>query len=206
MALIDSLKWRYATKKFDTEKVVMNEDLDTILEAIRLAPASLNLQAYKIHVVKDQETKDKIQAVAWNQAQIGTCSHLLVFTARTDLIDAKEELFSMLSGGDAHVRNQLAGYEGMVSGLITGLEASNSALAWSAKQSYIALGFGMVAAAELRIDSCPMEGFDGGSVGEILSLPPSETAVVMLPIGYRAEGEGPRSPEKVRLPKDALFV
>jgi nitroreductase len=70
----------------------------------------------------------------------------------------------------------------MVNGLITGLEASNSGLAWSAKQAYIALSFGMVAAAELGVDSCPMEGFDGGAVGEILSLPPSETAVVMLPI------------------------
>lgn len=206
MAIIDALTWRYATKKFDTEKKVEQNDLDTILEAIRLAPASLWLQAYKIHVVTNQDTKDKIQAVAWNQAQIGTSSHLLVFTARTDLIDAKEELFTMISGGDAHIRTQLSGYEGMVNGLITGLEASNSGLAWAAKQAYIALGFGLVAAAELSVDSCAMEGFDPGAVGEILNLPASETAVVMLPIGYRAAGEGPRGPEKVRLPKDKLFT
>jgi nitroreductase/dihydropteridine reductase len=206
MEILNALNWRYATKKFDTERKVEESALDTILEAIRLAPASLGLQAYKIQVITNQETKDKIQAVAWNQAQIGTSSHLLVFTARTDLVDAKEELFTMMSGWDAHIRAQLSGYEGMVNGLITGLEASNSGLAWAAKQAYIALGFGMVAAAELEIDSCPMEGFDGGAVGEILDLPPSETAVVMLPIGYRAPGEGPRGPEKVRLSKESLFT
>lgn len=206
MSILSSLKWRYATKKFDTERKVEDKDLDVILESIRLAPASVGLQAYKIHVITNQEIKDKIQAVAWNQAQIGTSSHLLVFTARTDLLDTKEELFTMLSGGDAHVRSQLSGYEGMVNGLITGLEASNSALAWAAKQAYIALGFGMVTAAELGVDSCPMEGFDGGAVGEILGLPPSETAVVMLPLGYRAAGEGPRSPEKARTPKEKLFT
>lgn len=168
MSIIDIINWRYATKKFDSEKKVTENDLDTILEAIRLAPASTNLQAYRVHVITNQEIKDKIQAVAWNQPQIGTASHLLVFTARSDLHETKEELFTMLSGGDSHVRSQLAGYEGMVNGLITGLEASNSGLAWAAKQAYIALGFGMVAAAELGVDTCPMEGFDPGAVGEIL--------------------------------------
>jgi len=142
--------------------------------------------------------------VSWNQPQIGTSSHLLVFVARTDLLNAKEELFTNLSGGNSDIRTQLTGYEGMVNGLITGLEASNSGLAWSAKQAYIALGFGLAAAAELQIDSCAMEGFDAGSVGEILELPSSQIPVVMLPIGYRAESESPRP--KFRIENEKLFT
>jgi nitroreductase len=192
MSFLSNLSWRYATKSFDTTRKVSESDLDTILEAARLAPASVGLQAYHIYVVTNQELKDKIQAVSWNQAQIGTSSHLLVFVARTDLVHAKEEHFMALSGGNADIRAQLAGYEGMVNGLITGLEASNSGLAWSAKQAYISLGFALAAAAELQVDSCAMEGFDPGAVGEILGLPASQTAVVMLPIGYRSATEAPR--------------
>lgn len=204
MSFLSQLGWRYATKAFDTTQKVSDADLGQILEAMRLAPASVGLQAYHIYVVTNQELKDKVQAVSWNQAQIGSSSHLLVLAARTDLIDAKEEHFTALSGGDAAIREQLAGYEGMVNGLIGGLEASNSSLAWSAKQAYIALGFGLAAAAELQIDSCAMEGFDGGAVGEILGLPASQTAVVMLPIGYRAATETPRP--KFRLPQSSLVT
>lgn len=114
MSFLTNLDWRYATKKFDTEKVVSDENLEQILNAIHKSPASVGLQAYHIYVVTNQEKKDKIQAVSWNQAQVGSCSHLLVFAARTDLIEAKEAHFQALSGGDAHIRSQLSGYEGMV--------------------------------------------------------------------------------------------
>lgn len=204
MSFLENLDWRYATKKFDTTKTISDTDLDNILNAIHKSPASVGLQAYHVYIVTSQEKKDKIQAVSWNQAQIGTSSHLLVFAARSDLIEAKEAHFTALSGGDAHIRTQLSGYEGMVNGLITGLEASNSGLAWAAKQAYIALGFALAAAAELQIDSCAMEGFDSGAVGEILGFPASQTAVVMLPIGYRAPDESPRP--KFRMPKEKLFT
>lgn len=203
MSFLENLDWRYATKKFNTEKTVSDTDLEKILDAIHKSPASVGLQAYHIYIVTNQEKKDKIQAVSWNQAQVGTCSHLIILAARTDLLDAKEAHFTSLSGGDTHIRNQLSGYEGMVNGLISGLEASNSGLAWAAKQAYIALGFALAAAAELQIDSCAMEGFDSGAVGEILGLPASQTAVVMLPIGYRAPDESPRP--KFRMPKEKLF-
>ncbi len=131
--------------------------------------------------------KDKIQAVAWNQPQIGTCSHLIVFTARTDLSTLKEEYFTLLSGGNPEVRAMLKGYEDVVGGFVEGKTDPKDILAWSAKQTYIAHGFAMAACAELEIDSCPMEGFDPVAVGNILGLPESQKAVVMLPIGYRAE-------------------
>ncbi len=78
-------------------------------------------------------------------------------------------------------------------------------LTWVSKQAYIAHGFALAAAAELQIDSCAMEGFDPVAVGEILGLPSNHKALVMLPIGYRAEGEAPRGP-KVRFPQDSLFT
>lgn len=204
MSFLSNLNWRYATKKFDTSRKVSDAHLESILEAMRLTPTSFGMQPYHFYVISRQEIQDKIQAVAWNQPQIGTCSHLLVFVARTDLPKLKEEFFTLLSGGNPDVRAMLKGYEDMVGGFVEGKTDPKDILAWSAKQVYIAQGFALAAAAELEIDSCPMEGFDPGAVAEILGLPESQKAVVLLPIGYRDATESPRP--KSRFSKEALFT
>ena len=204
MSFLSNLNWRYATKKFDTARKVSDADLETILEAIRLAPTSFGLQPYRVWVVTNPEIKEKIQAVAWGQPQITTSSHLLVFTARTDLAENKEEFFTLISGGNPEIRAALKGYEDMVDGFVAGKPTPESVLPWSAKQAYIAHGFALAACAELEIDSCAMEGFDPVAVGEILGLPTSEQAVVMLPIGYRDASETPRP--KARFSKEVLFT
>lgn len=204
MSFLSNLNWRYATKKFDTARKVSDADLEKILEAIRLAPTSFGLQPYRVWVVTNPEIKEKIQAAAWGQPQITTSSHLLVFTARTDLAENKEEFFTLISGGNPEIRAALKGYEDMVDGFVAGKPTPESVLPWSAKQAYIAHGFALAACAELEIDSCAMEGFDPVAVGEILGLPTSEQAVVMLPIGYRDASETPRP--KARFSKEVLFT
>lgn len=163
MTFLSQLNWRYATKKFDPTKKVPDDVLSQILEAIRLTPTSFGLQAYHFFVITNQEIKDKIQAVAWNQPQIGTSSHLLVLCARNDLENVKNEFFEGLSGGNPEVRTQLAGFEQIVTGFLP-----NASPEWTKKQVYIAQGFALVACAELAVDSCPMEGFDPAGVSQIL--------------------------------------
>ncbi len=204
MSFLSNLNWRYATKKFDTTKKVTPEDLDTLLEAIRLTPTSFGMQPYHFYVVSNQEIKDKIQAAAWNQPQIGASSHLIVFTARIDLSVLKEEFFTLLSWGNPEVRAMLKGYEDMVGGFVEGKTDPKDILAWSAKQAYIAQWFALAAAAELEIDSCPMEWFDPGAVGQILGLPESQKAIVILPIWYRDPSDSPRP--KSRFTKESLFT
>ena len=80
MELIDKLKWRYATKAMNGQKVAQ-EKIDTIIEAASLAPTSSGLQPFEIMVVTNQEIKEKIRAIGWNQSVITDCSHLLVFAA-----------------------------------------------------------------------------------------------------------------------------
>ena len=186
MSFLSNLNWRYATKKFDTTKQVSDADLAQILEAIQMAPSSFGLQPYHFYVVSNQEVKDQIQAVSWNQPQIGTCSHLIVFAARTDFAENNDEYFTLMSGGNIEARAQMKGFEDMLTGFGTAKTPADY-LAWATKQAYIAHGFALAACAELSIDSCAMEGFDPGAVGEILGLTATQKAVVMLPIGYRAE-------------------
>lgn len=186
MSFLSNLSWRYATKKFDTTRKVSDTDLEQILEAIRMTPSSFGLQPYHFYVVTNQEIKDKIQAAAYNQPQIGTASHLIVFVARTDFDTNNDEYFDLMSGGNIETRAQMKGFEDMLTGFGTS-KSPVDYLTWASKQTYIAHGFGLAACAELQIDSCAMEGFDPATVGEILGLPTDQRALVLLPIGYRAE-------------------
>jgi nitroreductase/dihydropteridine reductase len=205
MSFLTNLEWRYATKLFDTTRKVSDENISKITDAIRLTPTSFGLQPYHFYVVSNQEMKDKIQAIAWNQPQIGTASHLIVFTARTDLMKNKEEYFELMTGWNPEIRNSLKGFEDMLTGFISA-KSESDALAWASKQVYISHGFALAALAELQIDSCPMEWFDPTAAGEILGVPSTEKVLLILPIGYRAPTDGPRTPHKVRFSKEALFT
>ncbi|MBP7773826.1 NAD(P)H-dependent oxidoreductase [Candidatus Gracilibacteria bacterium] len=199
MSFLSNINWRYSTKKFDATRKVSDTDLEKILEAIRLTPTSFGMQPYHFFIVTNQEKKDAIQAAAWNQQQVGTSSHLIIMLARNDLMTLKDEYFETMSGGNAEIRNSLSGFEEMVTGFLP--HASSE---WAKKQTYIALGFGIAATAELEIDSSPMEGFDAAAVAKILDIPSNLDVAVMLPIGYRAVDENPRP--KFRFSKEQLFT
>ena len=199
MSFLENLNWRYAAKKFDTTKKVSDDDMNKILEAIRLTPTSFGMQPYHFYIITNQEKKDAIQAASWNQPQVGTSSHLIVMCARNDLIAVKDEYFDAMSGGNAEVRANLKGFEDMVTGFIP-----HSSPEWAKKQVYIAQGFALAACAELQIDSCPMEGFDAAAVAKILEVPSNLDVAVMIPVGYRAVDEHPRP--KFRFAKEKVFT
>lgn len=97
MTFLSNLSWRYATKIFDTTRKVSEADLTKVLEAIRMTPTSFGLQAYHFHIVTNPDILQDIQIASFNQPQIGTCSHLIVMSARNDLMQTKEEYFDLLS-------------------------------------------------------------------------------------------------------------
>lgn len=204
MSFLKNLDWRYATKKFDTNRRVSDADLQQILEAIRKAPTSFGVMPFRVVVVSSQELRNQLQAASYNQPQLGTASHVLVFIARTDLNAMSDAFFTGLSGGDEEIRkNQLAGYESMVQGSIDAIANSGDNREYASNQAFIGLGFALAAAAELQIDSCPMGGFDAKQYQEILGLSDHEFPAVVMPIGYRAEDENPRP--KFRLPTEEIF-
>ncbi len=202
MSFLEKLDWRYATKKFDSSRKISPENLAKILEAIRKTPTGYGVMPFRVLVISNDELRAKLKAASWNQNQIDTSSELLVFVANTDLQKMADEFFVELSGGDATKREALAGYEGSARDFLANIPASEH-LRLASEQAYIGLGFGLAAAAELEIDSCPMSGFDPKAYQEILGLPENEVPVVLLPIGYRAETETPYP--KFRLSNETLF-
>lgn len=197
MTFLDHLQWRHATKEFDPTRKVSSSDLQKILDAIRLTPTSFGLQPYHVIVIEDQKLKEKIRPHAWDQPQITTCSHLLVFCARTDSLSRIDQYVEVASEGDEKKKWLLEGYKKMMLGSSEKMDIS-----WAQRQTYIAQGFALAACAELEIDSCPIEGFDPIQIDKILNIPDHMKSVVMIPIGYRIED--PKR-EKVRFPEEDLF-
>lgn len=204
MSFISQLNWRYATKKFDTKKLVSKNDLDAVLEAIRMTPTSFGLESYKIVVVSDQKTKDALREASFGQESVSTASHVIVLCARKDLFRVKNEKFDRISGGDATKREALSKFESLVRMVLILKKLTFSATSWSEKQTYIHLGFAMAACAELGIDSCPLEGFRPGKYSKILNLPSNLVPTVVLPIGYRSSDDVQRP--KSRTPMKDILI
>jgi nitroreductase / dihydropteridine reductase len=189
---------RYAVKKFDGKKLPQDK-VDRLLEIIRNSASSYGLQPWKIMVISDAGTKKKLAPASWNQPQIESCSHLLVFCAYTDvkkLIEMLEK--AMMDAGASH--EGIKGYISMMKGFEEGLSQEKK-LCWSQRQTYLALGNAINGAKSLGFDSCPMEGFSPEEYSKILHLPKDVVPTALCPIGYAADT--PRS--KVRFRKEEVF-
>lgn len=205
--IIESLNWRYATKKFDTAKKVSDEDLETLKEAIRLSASSYGLQPYEVLVIEDPEIRKQLSEVSWGQPQITDASHLIVFANKTNVTakDTEAYMDNISKTRNVPVEN-LSGFSDMINNTVISLpqEAKNT---WTAKQTYIALGSLLATAAELRIDACPMEGFDPEGYNKILGLNEKGlNAAVIATIGYRSEEDNTQHSAKVRRPAEELFT
>ncbi len=199
--IIENLNWRYATKSFDPSKNVSDEDLQTILEAFRLSASSFGLQPWKLFVVKSQDLKEKLLPFSWNQAQVTQAPYHLVFARNTvDWNTLVNEFIQDTADTRGVDLETLQGYKDMMLNFLANMSEEQKTV-WANKQVYIALGSLMTILAEMRIDSCAMEGISPADYDEVLGLKDKWFAsVVALPIGYRAEDDKYSSLEKVRFP------
>lgn len=209
MTLLQQLNWRYATKKMDPSKKIEAATLDRILEAIRLTPTSSGLQPYQVLVVTSQTVKDRIRAVAWDQSQVSECSHLLVFAAWDDYTAERiNASFDFTIGERGVGTNERT--EAYRKNLVTNYPPRGPEINFqhTAKQTYIALGLALVAAAAEGVDATPMEGFDPNAVDDILGLRAKGLkSVTLLPLGYRdAENDWLLRLKKVRRPKEDFII
>jgi nitroreductase len=198
--LLDALQWRYATKVFDATKKIPADTWTALETSLVLTPTSYGLQPYHFLVVQDAATRAALLPHSWGQKQVVDCSHFVVFTARTEMTEADVDRFIKRS---AEVRGMpvesLAAYRGMMLGDVVNGPRGKAAHEWAARQSYIALGSLMTAAAVLGVDACPMEGLVPAEYDKILKLEGTGyKTVVALALGYRAASDKYASLAKIR--------
>ncbi len=206
MKLLDSLNWRYATKKYDATRKVSEENIDKIKEAIRLSASSYGLQLFKVLDIRSNELREKLLPASWNQPQVTDASHLFVFCGYSDVTNENIDFYLNLKSEVQGIAiEDLQGYGDFMKNTL-GQQPAEAKQAWTAKQTYIALSSALAAAGELEIDSTPMEGFDPAAYGEILGLEEKGLqAAVVMAIGYRSDEDQTQHGAKVRKSKADLF-
>lgn len=204
---IESQQWRYATKQFDASKKISQQDLATLEEAIQLSASSYGLQPYKVLVIEDLEIRKKLKEAAFNQSQITDASQLIVFATINDLGDTEIDNFVENISTTRNIPlEQVAGYGSYMKSIINGLTPEQKQI-WASKQTYLALGNLLNAAADLKIDATPMEGFMAASFDEILDLKKLNLSTsVIATVGYRHEDDQVQHLKKVRKSKEELFI
>lgn len=207
MELIKALEWRYATKKM-TKQVVIEDHINHIIKAIDLAPTSSGLQPFEVFIITNSTIKEQLLPIAFNQSQIIDASHVLVFAAWDHYTEERiDKSFSYMnkqrdmpdSTTDDYVRR-----------------LKHTLFQWTddeqhhhaAKQAYIAFALAMAAAAELRVDTVPIEGFNKTSLDKLLNLRERGLkSCLILPLGYRDQENDWLFPlKKIRKPLENLIT
>ncbi len=201
----DHLRWRYATKKFDPTKKLAKEQLHALLEALRLSASSFGLQPYSFIVVENPALRAELKEHSWNQSQVTDASHLIALCAkRTVDMAYVDTCLKEIADVRGLPMDALKGYRERIGGHLLGKKPEQIA-EWAKRQTYIALGFLLSAAALMHIDACPMEGFDPEQIDRILDLQKDGLTIVALcPIGFRASDDAFASAKKVRFALEKL--
>ena len=207
MTNIKALQWRYATKKFNLEKILSSEKIDILKEAFNLTATSYGLQPLKMVVVRNKELQEKLKSASWNQQQLNTASHVLVICIEKKVDkDFIEQYFKRVK----HLRETPDEVlEPFKKSLVDSFEskAEEEVHAWALNQAYLSLGTLLTVCATEEIDACPMEGFEPDKYDELLNLEAHNLkSVLALPVGYRAEDDMFSEFKKVRRPLDEVII
>ncbi|MBD3789589.1 MAG: NAD(P)H-dependent oxidoreductase [Campylobacterales bacterium] len=199
---VKAMDFRHACKVFDETKKISEEKIRYILEAGRKSPSSFGMEPWKFLVVTNEELKAKLRPVCWNQVQISSCSHLVVILAAIKNARPQSGIPAKRFARRPLPQERIDAYIELYSRhLAHSFSSDENTLAWTARQTYIALANMMTAAAFIGIDSCPIEGFEKENVEEILGLDTSKWQVsVIVPFGYRLNEQS----EQIRLGFDEV--
>jgi nitroreductase len=206
MSITDALNWRYATKRMTGAKIPKVK-FEAILDAIALAPSSFGLQPYSILIIDKKSILEKIKPIAMMQPQITEASALLVFAAWEKVTQEKIDIYFKQIASERKVTQlSLKPIKAQIEKLLKNSDTNN--FNWSSKQTYIALGIGLTAAADFAIDATPMEGFDKNLLDDLLDLKQlGLKSIVLMTLGYRdIKNDYLVKLKKVRRPKEKLFI
>lgn len=208
MSLIENLNWRYAVKAYDPTKKVSQENIDKIVEAARLAPTSSGLQPFKVIVVQNQDVKEKLVQGALNPECMRDCSHVLIFAAWDRYTEKRiDDIYDLTTDERGLPRGRFDSYTDKLKEIYLNQTAEENH-AHIARQTYIALGMALAQAAELKIGSTPVEGFNNAVVDEVLNLSSlGLKSVSLMYVGYSDEqADWLKSMKKVRNPKSDFVI
>ena len=206
--LVNQLRWRYATKQFDSSKKISAVDWATLEESLVLTPSSFGLQPWRFIVVTDQATKEQLVHASWDQRQVSDASHVVVFAIKKDVGAAEvHHYMNRIAQVRGVTPDSLNAFRDVLLGFLAQPAEQFDVNFWSTRQVYIALGNFMTSAALLGIDTCPLEGIEPPKYDEILGLEAQGyKTVVVAAAGYRAASDKYATLPKVRFAPEEVIT
>lgn len=202
------LNWRYACKKFDTNKKIDEKTWSLVEESLILTASSYGAMPFKFIIVTNQELKNDLMNASFKQGQVADCSHHVVLLAKEQMdVEHISKYIDAIAKTRDVTLESLEGFKTMMVQNLVEKKTKEESLVWAANQVYIALGNLLTTTVLLGIDTCPMEGINKKKYNEILKLEGTGyTAVVACPCGYRAIDDKYAGIKKVRFSKDDLII
>lgn len=206
--ILNAHRWRYATKLFDPQMKLTAEQWSTLEQSLVLTPSAYGLQPWRFLVATNEQLKQELRPVSWDQPQVADCSHLVVFAARQKIEESDVQHYLETI---AKVRKMpisaLENYKKIIVSDIMESQKAGRAFEWAARQCYIALGNLMTTAAIIGIDTCPMEGIDTEAYDRILNMPAiGYHTVVACAVGFRSTEDKYVHLKKVRYSADEVVI
>lgn len=187
---LEAMAFRHACKQFDTEKQIPAEEFESLLEVARTSPSSFGMEPWRLIVIRKPALRKALKSACWNQNQITECSELVVFTTDNDTVRSGTPYVRKMFERRGLPSEAVDTYMGVYKNYLEPIECDEVLLEnWTAKQCYIAMANMMTYAATLKIDSCPIEGFDKESVEAILDLEYGHSVAVICAFGYRVNAQ-----------------
>ena len=204
--IINNLNWRYATKKYDSEKKISQDTIDLLKEALRLTPTSYGLQPIKFLFIENPDIRERLLEFSYNQRSITDASHLIVIASHKNFQTREIDSYMQNTANTRGLTlEQLSGYSDFLKRII-GTQSPEEKTIWAQKQAYITLGVLVDTCAQLRIDATPIEGFVPEGYDSILGLTQKGlTSTLVIPIGYRHPEDATQHWKKVRKSTEELF-
>ena len=202
MNFLENMDFRHACKEFDTSKRISDENIHVILESARKSPSSFGMEPWKFLVITNEKLKKDLRPLCWNQVQITSCSHLIIVLAKIEDVKPNSGVPLKRFSRRDMPQEKLDFYIDLYSKHLSNtLSSDENIYSWTSKQTYLAVANMMTCAASLKIDSCPIEGFEKENIEKLLNLDTSKYQVsIVLPFGYRIN---PQS-SQLRLPFDEV--
>ena len=187
---LEAMAFRHACKQFDTEKQIPAEEFESLLEVARTSPSSFGMEPWRLMVIRKPALRKALKSACWNQNQITECSELVIFTTDNDTVRSGTPYVRKMFERRGLPSEAVDTYMGVYKNYLEPIECDEVLLEnWTAKQCYIAMANMMTYAATLKIDSCPIEGFDKEAVEAILDLEYGHSVAVICAFGYRVKAQ-----------------
>lgn len=215
MSILHAAQRRYAAKAFDPERKLSEEQITTLKTVLKLSPSSINFQPWHFIIATSQAAKDKIAtacqgAQAYNATKIKDSAMMVIFCAKIDATEENVQHVVDQENSDGRYADETVKSERLelISNYIKRLNQDPiTARSWLDKQCYIALGNILLAAADMEIDSVPIEGFEASVINEVFELTDKGLhAVVLAGFGYHSEADFNAKLPKSRLPDSEIFT